>query len=108
MVQLNSYWEREIQQKADNFSHHYLRVVELQGYCHTSSDFELVMYLIENAVELKKLVIPPDPIRDMYYYDRLAKAKSTEVKTEEKAIRKLARRQLREKVPSTIELVCHL
>lgn len=107
MVQLNSYCEREIQQKADNFSHHCLRVVELQGYCHTSSDFELVMYLIENAVELKKLVIPPDPIRDMYYYDRLAKAKSTEVKTEEKA-RKLARRQRREKVPSTIELVCHL
>ncbi|KAK9903017.1 hypothetical protein M0R45_001358 [Rubus argutus] len=107
MVQLNSYWEREIQQKADNFSHHCLRVVEPQGYCHTSSDFKLVMYLIENAVELKKLVIPPDPIRDMYYHDRLAKAKSREVNTEERA-RKLARHQLREKVPLTIELVCHL
>ncbi|KAK9930604.1 hypothetical protein M0R45_027638 [Rubus argutus] len=40
----------------------------------------------------------------MYYHDRLAKAKSREVNTEEKA-RKLARHQLREKVPSTIDLI---
>ena len=57
----------EIKQ-APKHSHQYLRVVEVAEYHGRTSDFELVRYLIENAVELEKLVI--HPVREWYSYDR--------------------------------------
>ncbi|RVX05761.1 hypothetical protein CK203_023902 [Vitis vinifera] len=38
-------------------SHQYLKVVEIEGYCNYSYDFELFKQIIENVVTLEKIII---------------------------------------------------
>ncbi|XP_004292956.1 PREDICTED: F-box/LRR-repeat protein At3g58900-like [Fragaria vesca subsp. vesca] len=91
----------EIKQ-APKHSRQYLRVVEVAGYHGRISDFELVRYLIENAVELEKLVI--HPVRGWYSYNSRSIAERKEKKE-----RKQATQQLKELVlPSTFEFICRL
>ncbi|CAL2272511.1 unnamed protein product [Prunus armeniaca] len=93
--------------KASKCSHEYLRVVEIGGYDGRASDFEIVKYLIENAVQLEKIVIDPaDPIEPHYCFPKHRIKKTIEEVEREENARNLARQQLIEKVPSTVEFVC--
>ncbi|KAG5542396.1 hypothetical protein RHGRI_022062 [Rhododendron griersonianum] len=83
-------------------SHKYLKVVEMAGYCDGTSDFELAMYFIENAVALDKVVI--NPCCQYSGWIRSPSPKST--KCEELAGRSRAYQQfLGKEVPSKVELV---
>ncbi|PRQ27170.1 putative FBD domain-containing protein [Rosa chinensis] len=103
---ISIYYSREMQIKqAPKCSHEYLRVVEVAEYHGRTSDFELVMYLIENAVELEKLVIRP--VGTWYSYDRRMQYDGN-AEREEKAERKQATQQLKEQMPSTLDFICRL
>ncbi|KAM5565065.1 putative FBD-associated F-box protein [Rosa sericea] len=103
---ISIYYSREMQIKqAPKCSHEYLRVVEVAEYHGRTSDFELVMYLIENAVELEKLVI--HPVGTWYSYDRRMQY-DRNAEREEKAERKQATQQLKEQMPSTLDFICRL
>lgn len=80
-------------------SHKYLKVVEIAGYYGGTSDFELAMYFIENAVALDKVVI--DPCCQHSHWIRSPES----TKCEELAGRSRAYRQFQGKVPMGVELV---
>lgn len=86
--------------QAAKYSHYYLRVVEVEEYFGRTSDFELVSYLVENAVGLEKIVMLPMRIRYIH--------KQVEKVFEFERVKRDAWRQLEEKVPSTVQLVCEL
>ncbi|CAN6586494.1 unnamed protein product [Malus baccata var. baccata] len=93
--------------KPSKCSHRYLKVVEIVGYDGRASDFEIVKFLIQNAVELGKIVIDPtDPIEPHYCFPMHRIKKTVEEVVREEKARNLARQQLIEEVPSTIEFVC--
>lgn len=93
--------------KPSKCSHRYLKVVEIVGYDGRASDFEIVKFLIQNAVELEKIVIDPtDPIEPHYCFPMHRIKKTVEEVVREEKARNLARQQLIEEVPSTIEFVC--
>lgn len=96
--------EKQIKQ-APKCSHQYLRVVEVAGYRGHTSDFELVMYLIENAVELEKTCYPS--CSRGVSAEEAVWCKCGEAR-EEKEERKHARNQLEEKMPSSVEFVRQL
>ncbi|KAL3521223.1 hypothetical protein ACH5RR_019372 [Cinchona calisaya] len=80
--------------------HQYHKLVEIFGYYGRTSDDELAMYFIENAIALQKVVIDPrcqilerSPIRN------------DQIKREEAAARNAAKKQLEAKRPSGVELV---
>lgn len=74
----------------------------MAGYCDGTSDFELAMYFIENAVALDKVVI--DPRCQYSGWIRSPSPKST--KCEELAGRSRAYQQfLGKELPSKVELV---
>ena len=43
--------------EAIEYSHQYFKVVEIEGYCNYSYDFELFKQIIENVVTLEKIII---------------------------------------------------
>ena len=97
------YHERQMEIKqAPKYSHQFLRIVEVAEYHGRISDFELVRYLIENAVELQELVI--HPVRQWYSREHiwfnhiLSKEKGKKI---EKWKRKQAIQQLKELVPAS-------
>ncbi|CAL8996026.1 unnamed protein product [Prunus brigantina] len=79
--------------EASNCSHHSLRVVELRDYRGRTSDFKLVIYLVENALELEKIVIGA-----LKYPHLVMKREQREVDH--------ATQQLQEKLPKRIQFVC--
>ncbi|KAL3630591.1 hypothetical protein CASFOL_023575 [Castilleja foliolosa] len=85
--------------KADKCAYKFLKLVEIVGYYGRTSDAELVMYFIENAVSLQKIVIDP---RNQIL-ERLP-ARIEQIKKEESA-RKHAMQQLVPKTPSGVQLV---
>nr|XP_011466329.1 PREDICTED: putative FBD-associated F-box protein At5g56440 [Fragaria vesca subsp. vesca] len=99
--------EMEVKQ-APNYSHQFLRVVEVTDYHGRTSDLELVRYLIENAVELKELLM--HPVRRWFSRERIRfrMGNREEVERIEKEERKQATQQLKELVPSSLEFICRL
>ncbi|BBN68314.1 F-box family protein [Prunus dulcis] len=58
------FWENPFNEgrkikKAVKWPHHYIKVVEVFGYCDRTNVVEHVMFLMENVVALEKLVIVP-------------------------------------------------
>ncbi|CAI9774911.1 unnamed protein product [Fraxinus pennsylvanica] len=89
---------RKIRQAA-KFPLEYLKMVEIAGYYGRTSDAELVMYFIENAVSLQKIVIDPrNQILDRTPV-RIAQMKK------EEAARKRAKQQLEPKKPPGVHLI---
>ncbi|XP_050375467.1 putative F-box/LRR-repeat protein At3g18150 [Argentina anserina] len=89
--------------KATKFPHHSLKVVEILGYRAHQSSVEHVVYLVENAVALEKIIV--DPVRrwigplewtgELIWWMRNWRQESM-----------LRIKHLKERVPSTIELAC--
>lgn len=67
--------------------------MELRDYRGRTSDFKLVIYLVENALELEKIVIGP-----LKYPHLVMRREQREVDH--------ARQQLQEKLPKRIQFVC--
>ncbi|CAL9029679.1 unnamed protein product [Prunus brigantina] len=59
--------EGEKIKKAANCPHHYIKVVEVLGYCGRTNAVEHVMFLMENVVALEKLVIVPYWLWDCHH-----------------------------------------
>ncbi|CAK9183665.1 unnamed protein product [Ilex paraguariensis] len=85
--------------KVARCSHQNLEEVEVFGYYGRKSELELVIYLLENAVALKKIIIDP---HNPFLPDRPKKIGQIE---KEKAARVRAKRQLKGRVTVGIELV---
>lgn len=74
-------------------------MVEIAGYYGRTSDAELAMYFIENAVSLQKIVIDPrNQILDR------TPVRIAQMKKEESA-RKRAKQQLEPKKPPGVQLI---
>ncbi|KAK2971351.1 hypothetical protein RJ640_030317 [Escallonia rubra] len=79
-------------QKATKYLHQQLLVMELAGFVGHSFEFELVFYLLENAVMLEKVIVDP---RNYYMIGTPCEFKETKEKQEaRKRARKLERRLL--------------
>ncbi|KAL3754710.1 hypothetical protein ACJRO7_001898 [Eucalyptus globulus] len=81
--------------------HQYLKEVEFYNYYGRPCDYELVNYLVENAIALEKLMVNPcdlalEPYDKGYFSGRMIKVKEP---------RERAVQQLKGKLPSKIELV---
>ncbi|KAL3653484.1 hypothetical protein CASFOL_003165 [Castilleja foliolosa] len=85
--------------KVDKCAHKFLKLVEIVGYYGRTSDAELVMYFIENAVSLQKIVIDP---RNQIL--ERSPARIEQIKKEESA-RKRAMQQLVPETPPGVQLV---
>lgn len=80
---------------------HYLKELEVVGY--SGTEIELVVYFIENAVSLQKIVVNPC----MYMFEWVLKLpEDSEVMEREQMARGHALKHLKKKVPSNIEFVC--
>ena len=58
------FWENPFNEgrkikKAVKWPHHYIKVVEVLGYCDRTNAIKHVMFLMKNIVVLEKLVIVP-------------------------------------------------
>lgn len=89
---------RKLRQAA-KCAHEYLKLVEIVGYYGRTSDAELAMYFIENAVALQKIVIDP---RNQIL--ERSPAGIAQIKKEESA-RRRARKQLESKKPPGVQLI---
>ncbi|BBH03239.1 Protein with RNI-like/FBD-like domains [Prunus dulcis] len=58
-MKASPYLQRLALKKAAKCPHHYIKVVEVFGYCGRTNAVEHVMFLMENVVALEKLVIVP-------------------------------------------------
>lgn len=83
-----------------------LKQVEIKGYSGSASNRELVMHLVKNALNLKKIVIDPSIPAETPFQRRVKYAypsKSRNIQQEEDA-RALAMKQLTKVVPPRIKL----
>ncbi|KAM5576514.1 F-box/LRR-repeat protein [Rosa sericea] len=87
--------------RAAKCSHDCLKVVEIVGYTGISRDIELVTYLTKTATNLEKIVFDPVAHRRPRF-DRLQDHST--VKNEE--LSRAQARQLKEKLPATLDVVC--
>jgi hypothetical protein len=90
-------------EKAPKWTHHCLKVVEIEGYRGQTHIVEYVMDLIESAVALEKIVIDPMQPNDWFCNHHAAVDRRVERSMRE---RDHAMHQLKRMVPSTIEFVC--
>lgn len=102
------FWENPFNEgrkikKAAKCPHHYIKVVEVLGYCDRTNAVEHVMFLMENVVALEKLVIDPYWSWDCHHSG--SESGKRERKKEAKA-RCHANMHLKNRVPSTVEFVC--
>lgn len=81
----------------------YLKELEIVGYMGRKSEVELIMYLLENAFSLNKIIINP-----YAYYREYActQPKCTRDIELEAVARDHAMKHFKEKVPSRIKLIC--
>ncbi|EYU19994.1 hypothetical protein MIMGU_mgv11b014216mg [Erythranthe guttata] len=89
---------RKIKQAA-KCRHETLKLVELVGYFGRTSDVELAMYFIENAVALQKIIV--DPRNQILERSPL---RIEQIRKEEFA-RKRAKHQLGSKKPPGVQLI---
>ncbi|KAL6280187.1 hypothetical protein ACE6H2_017068 [Prunus campanulata] len=89
--------------KAAKCPHHYIKVVEVLGYCDRTNAVEHVMFLMENVVALEKLVIVPNSSWDWHHSG--SESGKRERKKDAKA-RHHANMHLKNRVPSTVEFIC--
>ncbi|PQM41132.1 F-box/FBD/LRR-repeat protein [Prunus yedoensis var. nudiflora] len=93
--------EKKKIQKAAKCPHHYLKVVEVLDYCGRRNIVEHVMFLIENAFALEKLVIYPTTRECHHSRSKWGKRERLkEAKARHHAM------HLKNKVPATVEFVC--
>ncbi|XP_020420250.1 uncharacterized protein LOC18776706 [Prunus persica] len=102
------FWENPFNEgrkikKAVKWPHHYIKVVEVLGYCDRTNALEHVTFLMENVVALEKLVIVPYWSWDCHHSG--SESGKKERKKEAKA-RRHANMHLKNRVPSTVEFVC--
>ncbi|KAH6802306.1 hypothetical protein C2S51_033752 [Perilla frutescens var. frutescens] len=90
---------RRKMRQADKCAHENLKLVEIVGYYGRTSDAELAMYFIENAVALQKIVI--DPRNQILERSPVGIA---QIKREESA-RRRARKLLESKKPPGVQLM---
>lgn len=95
--------ERRKIKKPAKCPHHNLKVVEVVGYRGRTNAVEHVMYLIENAVGLERIVI--DPVQHWTHHHTGADRTKGTTKKEGKA-RDHGMHRLKSRVPSNIEFVC--
>ncbi|KAI3817824.1 hypothetical protein L1987_11622 [Smallanthus sonchifolius] len=89
---------RKIRQVAKH-PHKHLQLVEIVGYYGRTSDVELAVYFIENALSLQKIIIDPR-------YQVLERTPiGNEQMKKEKAARSCAKKQLEPRTPQGVELV---
>ncbi|KAM7486583.1 hypothetical protein LguiA_002592 [Lonicera macranthoides] len=89
--------------KAGKWPHERLEEVELAGYYGSKSHQELVIYFLENATALKRIIVRPcDQSHD---YMKLQLPITRDVIMMEKAARRRAKEQLRGIIPPSIELI---
>lgn len=93
-------WKGDRLIEAAKWRHDYLKEVEILGYSGHKRNVGFVMYVIDSAVSLEKIVINPREYRSY------ASAWYVEETEEEKKARNHAMEKLKPKVPSTIEFVC--
>lgn len=84
--------------KVVNCPLHHLKEVRLYGYYGRTSELELVMYFLENAIVLEKIIIDPKPYN---FHIKWEPKESKRVRI----AREYAKLQLESEVPSHIELV---
>ncbi|KAL3523991.1 hypothetical protein ACH5RR_016825 [Cinchona calisaya] len=86
--------------RAAKCPHQYLKLVEIVGYYGRTSDDELAMYFIENAVALQKIVIDP-----RHQILERTPIRNDQIKQEEATARNTAKKQLEARRPPGVELV---
>lgn len=86
--------------RAAKCPHQHLKLVEIVGYYGRTSDDEIAMYFIENAVALQKIVIDP-----RHQILERTPTRNDKIKWEEAAARNAAKKQLEAKRPPGVELV---
>lgn len=89
---------RKVRQVAKH-SHKHLQLLEIVGYYGRTSDVELAVYFIENAVSLQKIIIDP-----RYQVLERTPIDNDQVK-KEKAARCCAKKQIEPRTPQGVELV---
>lgn len=80
--------------------HRCLKLVEIVGYYGRTCDDEFAMYFIENAVSLKKMVIDP-----RHQILERSPTRNEQIKKEEAAARRTAKKQLEGKKPPGVQLL---
>ncbi|RVW44265.1 hypothetical protein CK203_099600 [Vitis vinifera] len=78
-------------------SHQYLKVVEIEGYCNYSYDFELFKQIIENVVTLEKIIIDTHDPQSVKLQASRSRAKTGR--------RSRAKQLLTTQVPPGVELI---
>ena len=85
--------------RATKHPHKHREVVEIVGYYGHTSDVELVVYFIDNAKALHKIIIDPR-------YQVLERTPIGNIQLKkEKAARDCAKKQLEQRTPEGVELV---
>lgn len=75
----------------------YLKAIELEGYYGRTSDAELLMYFLENAVALEKIIVHPHPYVPFRFPYKM--------KPSQKAAISRGLKQLEQLIPQNVQLV---
>ncbi|KAF3452282.1 hypothetical protein FNV43_RR02715 [Rhamnella rubrinervis] len=97
--------EQEFFIKPAKCSHHSLKELEVFGYGGRPNEDELIIYFIENAVSLQKIIVNPCLFME-FPHIRVSKHKKDMMEEEEEMARAHAMEHLKQKVPSTIDFIC--
>ncbi|KAF3455186.1 hypothetical protein FNV43_RR05634 [Rhamnella rubrinervis] len=80
--------------------HDNLKELEVFGYGGRPNEDELIVYFVENAVSLEKIIVNP------FLFDKVPYTSTKPVKAEQTIARRHAIQHLQKKVPSTIDFRC--
>ncbi|XP_048325113.2 putative F-box/LRR-repeat protein At4g15060 isoform X2 [Ziziphus jujuba] len=99
-------WSKEVQgsiPKPENCPRHLcLEEVEITGYSSLPINDELILYLIEHAVSLDKIIVNPCIFEEWPFNQEI---KTSETRVEEEHARRHARKNMQKKIPKTIEFM---
>ncbi|XP_048325112.2 putative FBD-associated F-box protein At5g56700 isoform X1 [Ziziphus jujuba] len=105
-LQLMLRWSKEVQgsiPKPENCPRHLcLEEVEITGYSSLPINDELILYLIEHAVSLDKIIVNPCIFEEWPFNQEI---KTSETRVEEEHARRHARKNMQKKIPKTIEFM---
>ncbi|KAH7541958.1 hypothetical protein FEM48_Zijuj02G0022400 [Ziziphus jujuba var. spinosa] len=99
-------WSKEVQgsiPKPENCPRHLcLEEVEITGYSSLPINDELILYLIEHAVSLDKIIVNPCIFEEWPFNQEI---KTSETRVEEEHARRHARKNMQKKIPKAIEFM---